>query len=167
MNRDAIVVWGVRILSFIIMAILALVFYWLVIDRSPPATIIGGEVLRYEQQPDGAWLLIIKWRGERHRSCWGNSKRWIADNNPLSVGLVLPLEDIAYPPDSNIHDRPLGPYEWEVPIHIPSYFATTGHTKGAYKIRILYSCNPLQQYIFPIVVEPPPVPFELPNGGRA
>jgi hypothetical protein len=163
MSRDAFVVWGLRILSFIIMAIMVLVFYWLVIDRSPPTTVFRGEVLRYEPQPDGGWILIIKWHGERHRLCWGNSKRWIADNNPLSIGLVLPLEDIAYPPD--LHVGQLGHYEWEVPIHIPPYFASTGHTKGAYKIRILYSCNPLQQYMFPIVVEPPPVPFELPNGG--
>jgi hypothetical protein len=160
--RDAAVVWGFRITSAIIVGIFLLSSYWLVLDRSVPTKILYGEVIRYEPQADGAWLIIIRWHGERKRSCWGNSKRWITDNNPASIGLVLPLEDIAYPPDS---DRPRdGKYEWEVPIHVPAYFATTGHIRGAYKIRILYACNPLQEYFFPIVVDPPPVSFELPVG---
>ena len=165
MNRPNFVSWIVYGTSFIILAFVALVFYWLVIDRSPPTNVKGGEVIYYERQPNGSWLIIIRWHGERIRSCWGNSKRWITDRTPHSLGLVMPLDDIAYPPDYPANQK-VGlavPFEWEVPVMVPAYFATSGHIRGAYKIRILYACNPLQEYLFPIVVEPPAVPFELPE----
>jgi hypothetical protein len=155
MSRDCMVKWGLRILSSFVLGMILLAFYWVVLDRSPPSTIQGGEVMSYQERPDGSWILFVRWRGERHRVCNGYSKRW------LSAGAYLPLQDIAYPPDSQSTE--LGPYEWEVPVEIPAYFASTGHVRGAYSIRILYSCNPLQEYLFPIPVEPPPVPFEIPD----
>lgn len=160
MNRDSAFIWGMRAVSLVLLGSFALIFYWLVLDRSIPTNVLGGEVVRYERQSDGAWIVIVRWHGERKRSCWGNSKRWITDSNQGSIGLVLPLEDIAYPPDYDL--PPSKSYVWEVPIHVPAYFESAGHTKGAYRIRILYSCNPLQEYLFPIVVEPPSVHFNLP-----
>jgi hypothetical protein len=159
MHRDTFIVWGMRIVSFILVLVFALIFYWLVIDRSKPVVVDHGEVARYEQMPDGSWVVFVKWFGERKRLCWGTSKRW------LTGSALLPLEDIPYPPDHET--KPIGPYEWEVPLHIPAYFARTGHIKGAYRIRIFYACNPLQEYLYPIVVEPPPVPFELPVDSAA
>lgn len=153
--RDTFVKWSLRGLSAFIIAVVALVLYWLVIDRTPPAIIHGGQVTRYERQDDGSWIMFVKWTGERFRLCWGNSKRWLSDTT------ILPLVDIPYPPD--IAARPLGPLEWEVPIAVPAFFANTGHSRGTYRIRIFYACNPLQEYLFPIVVEPPPVPFEIPT----
>jgi hypothetical protein len=141
-------------MSTAIMAMVLLCFYWIVIDRAVPVVVHGGQVLKYEKQPDGSWIVFVKWTGEQFRLCDGNSKRWLADT------AILPLADIPYPPNES--ERPLGPYQWEVPLHIPSYFASTGHVRGTYRIQILYACNPLQQYVFPIVVNPPPVPFELP-----
>lgn len=156
MHRDCVVKWGLRVMSTVILFIILLVFYWVVIDRWPPSTIEGGTVTSYQPQPDGSWVMFVRWRGERHRECNGYSKRW------LSAGAYLPLEDIAYPPYDKATQ--MGPYEWEVPVNIPAYFASTGHIRGSYSIRILYACNPLQEYVFPIPVEPPPVPFSLPDG---
>lgn len=158
MHRDTFILWGMRISSAIILAIFALGFYWLVLDRSQPVFVERGEVDKYERQEDGSWIVFVRWYGVRERACWGNSKRWLTGDAVLP--LVLPLQDIAYPPD--IQDRPLGPYQWEVPLHIPAYFTRLGQTSGSYRIRILYSCNPLQEYLYPIVVEPPPVRFQLP-----
>jgi hypothetical protein len=158
LNRENLIRWGFNVTSLIIVGILGLVFYWLVIDRDAPVIIHDGKAINYERQPDGSWIFFVKRTGERKRSCSGLSKRWIANT------ALLPLEDIPYPPDAE--DRPLGPYEWEVPVQVPAYYASTGHVKGTYRIRILYACNPLQEYFFPIVVEPPPVPFELPLEGQ-
>ena len=155
-ERDFVVKWGLRGMSSLILAMILLTFYWVVLDRSPPSTIERGEVVSYQPQPDGSWVMFVRWYGQRHRECTGNSKRWV------SAGAYLPLQDIAYPPSEDPF-RP-GPYEWEVPVHIPAYFTSTGHIRGAYSIRILYACNPIQEYIFPIPVEPPPVPFSLPDG---
>lgn len=150
--------WGVSILSSVIMLITGLAVYWLVIDRSPPVTVTHGEVVGYERQPTGNYIVFIKWHGERHRNCYGNSKRWLTDS------IVIPLPDIPYPPD--LQDAPAGPVEWEVAIDVPSYFVTTGHMKLSYRIRIDYVCNPLQEFMFPIQVSPPPVPFEISNDGK-
>ncbi len=153
-RRDLLVEWGMKICTAAILGGLSLVSYWMFIDRSDPVTVHYGEVLNFERQADDSWIIIIKWHGERHRQCWGNSKRWI------SGGFVLPLPDIPYPPDRP--EQKLGEFEWEVPVMIPSYYVSTGHHTGQYAIRIFYSCNPIQDYVFPIVIEPPPIPFSLP-----
>lgn len=149
--------WGVALFSLIIFAIIGLAFYWLVIDREPPVTITRGEVVGHERQSNGNHIIFVKWHGERHRACYGNSKRWLTGN------IVVPMPDIPYPPDPRTVE--LGPIVWEVPIEVPGYFISTGHRKLAYQIRIDYACNPMQELLFPIRVSPPPVPFELmPDG---
>lgn len=155
-SRDSFVKWGIRAASAVILAGLALCAYWIVIDRSPPIEVHGGEVTRYQIQPDGGWIIFVRWSATRHRVCAGNSKRWI------DGGAWLPLSDIPYPPIAG-DDRPLGEFTWEVPVPVPVYFASTDHAKGAYRIEIEYACNPLQHYMFPIRIVPPPVPFELPE----
>lgn len=157
-QRDFFVKWAMRFLSSLVLGFILLVFYWIFLDREEPVVVHGGEVVKYEKQSDRSWIVFVKWKGERFRVCTGNSKRWIANT------ALLPLEDIPYPPDEE--RRPLGPYQWEVPLHIPAYFASTGHVTGTYRIRILYACNPIQEYMFPIVVDPPPVPFQIPEDGR-
>lgn len=154
-ERDTFVSWGLKICTATILCGLAVVFYWMVIDRSAPVTVKFGEVTGFEHQPDDSWVMLVKWHGERHRTCWGTSKRWISGD------FVLPLPDIPYPPEWS--ERELGPFTWEVPIQIPSYYVSTGHTEGKYSIRIFYSCNPLQQVFLPIVVEPEPVHFSIPK----
>lgn len=149
--------FGVLLFSLIILGVICLGFYWLVIDREPPVDIVRGEVVGHERQPNGNHVLFVKWYGERHRACYGNSKRWLTGN------IVVPLPDIPYPPEPGAMQ--LGPIIWEVPIEVPGYFISTGHRKLAYQIRIDYACNPLQELMFPISVAPPPVPFELmPDG---
>lgn len=154
-ERETFVKWAMRFFATVILLGFLISFYWLVIDRGKPVDVERGEVVSYQQQVDGAWIMFVRWYGVRNRSCWGNSKRWI-----VAGGAILPLEDVAYPPDPE--ERPHGPHEWEVPIYIPQYFITSGHLSGSYSIRILYACNPLQEQMFPIVVEPPPVQFSLP-----
>lgn len=156
MKWETFVSWGFKLGSLVMVAVLLLCFYWLVIDRSPAVVVDQGRAVAYEQQPDGSFLTWVHWKGTRYRSCSGTSKRWLVGES----GIILPLAEIPYPPDPK--DRPIGPYEWEVPIHIPAYYISSGHTKGEYRIRILYACNPLQEIMWPIVEEPDPVPFELP-----
>jgi hypothetical protein len=152
---DTIVSRGLTVFAGIILCGLLLVAYWIFLDRTAPVTVKGGEVLRFEHQADDSWVMIIRWYGDRHRKCWGNSKRWISGD------FVLPLPDIPYPPDRP--DQELGPFSWEVPVHIPPYYVSTGHVQGQYSIRILYACNPIQEYIFPIPVEPDPIRFVIPT----
>jgi hypothetical protein len=154
--KDSVVAWTMSSLMLVILLILGLCFYWLVIDRAPPVDVHGGEVLRYERQRDDSWIIIVRWNGNRHRNCFGNSKRWISAN-----GFWLPLMDIPYPPPSE-GDVDIGEFSWEVPVLVPSYYVSTGHDHGNYSIRILYSCNPLQEYLFPIIVEPKPISFRIP-----
>jgi hypothetical protein len=152
--RDEFLKWGIRIVSTLIFFMVMLCVYWLVIDRFEPIQVERGEVVRYDEQQDGSWVMFVKWYGQRNRRCWGTSKRWLAGET------LLPLEDIPYPPENQ--NTPFGPYQWEVPVYIPQYFVRTGHIKGEYRIRIFFACNPLQEHIFPIAIEPPPVAFELP-----
>lgn len=154
-SRDTFVKWGMRICTAVILAGLAVVFYWMAIDREIPVTVDYGEVIRFEHQSDDSWVMIVKWHGVRHRQCWGNSKRWISGD------LFLPLPDIPYPPERP--QQELGKFTWEVPIHIPPYYVSTGHVSGKYAIRIFYACNPIQEYLFPITVEPNPIPFVIPT----
>lgn len=154
-ERDTFVSWGLKIGTAAILCGLSLVVYWLFLDRETPVTVHYGEVTRFEHQADDSWVMLVKWHGERHRQCWGNSKRWISGD------FVLPLPDIPYPPDRPHQE--LGAFTWEVPIHIPPYYVSTGHVTGNYSIRIFYACNPIQQYVFPIVVEPEPIQFVIPT----
>lgn len=153
-TRDDFIKWGMMFCTGVILFGLLLCLYWLLVDRSVPVTVHRGEVIRFEHQTDDSWIMIIKWHGDRHRQCWGNSKRWISGD------FVLPLPDIPYPPDRP--DQELGPFTWEVPIVIPPYYVSTGHITGNYAIRIMYACNPIQEYLFPIIIEPPPIPFSIP-----
>jgi hypothetical protein len=155
LNWDSVVKWGLIACTSTILSGLMLCVYWLLIDRSAPVTVHYGEVVRFEHQANDSWVMIIRWHGDRHRKCWGNSKRWISGD------FVLPLPDIPYPPDRP--DQEIGRFTWEVPIEIPSYYVSTGHTTGQYSIRIAYACNPLQEYLFPVIVTPKPVEFEIPT----
>jgi hypothetical protein len=150
--------WGVPPLTLAIFSTLALAAYWLVIDRYPPITVDRGEIAGSERQPDGSLVVFVRWHGTRHRFCPGVSKRWLAD------GALLPLPDIPYPPEDA--DAETGRAQWEVAVQVPAYFLTTGHVDLAYRIRIDYSCNPLQEIAFPIRVAPPPVPFRVEQDGR-
>lgn len=152
---DAFVSWGLRIGTVAILSGLSILAYWVFIDRMIPVTVHHGEVTGFEHQPDDSWIMLVKWHGVRHRQCWGLSKRWISGD------FVLPLPDIPYPPDRPAQQ--LGPFTWEVPIHIPPYYVSTGHAQGQYSIRIFYACNPMQRLIFPIVVEPDPIKFVIPT----
>lgn len=152
--RDSFIKWGLFACTGVILGGLMLCLYWIILDRAEPVTVKYGEVVRFEHQANDSWIIIIRWHGERHRKCWGNSKRWVAGD------FVLPLPDIPYPPDRPHQE--LGPFTWEVPIEIPSYYVSTGHKTGQYSIRIDYACNPMQEYLFPIVVTPEPIQFEIP-----
>lgn len=149
--------WGVSLLSLAIVVPVLLCTYWLVFDRAPPITVSRGELAGYQKQPDGSYVVFVRWFGERHRDCPGVSRRWLAD------GALVPLPDIPYPPET--HGPEAGPVQWEVPVEVPGYFVTTGHLKLAYRIRIDYACNPMQEIAWPIRVSPPPVPFELQPDG--
>lgn len=153
-NWDNFVKWGLIACTSVILAGIMLCLYWVLLDRGKPVTVTHGEVVGFEHQSNDSWVMIIKWYGERHRQCWGNSKRWISGD------FVLPLPDIPYPPDRP--DQEIGPFTWEVPIEIPAYYVSTGHTTGQYSIRISYACNPMQEYLFPIVIIPEPVKFTIP-----
>lgn len=153
-KRDSCVKWGLRISSAAIISGLLFCAYWLVVDRSVPITVAGGEVKEYERQPDNSWILIIRWRGELHRRCGGVSKRWLID------GFRLPLDDFPYP--GEMESQPLGDFTWEEPVHIPAYFVSTGHLSGTYRVKFFYACNRLQEVAFPIADEPPAIPFTIP-----
>jgi DsbC/DsbD-like thiol-disulfide interchange protein len=113
-------------------------------------------VIKYEHQPDNTWIFIVKWRGQLNRRCGGVSKRWLID------GFRLPLMDFPYP--AELETQPLGDFSWEVPVHVPAYFVSTGHINGTYRARFMYSCNKLQEIVFPIIDEPTSVPFSIPVG---
>lgn len=154
-NWDTFVKWGLVSCTSAILAGMMLCLYWIVLDRRKPVTVTHGEVVGFEHQANDSWVMIIKWYGQRHRQCWGNSKRWISGD------FVLPLPDIPYPPDRP--DQEIGPFTWEVPIEIPPYYVSTGHITGQYSIRISYACNPMQEYLFPIIVTPDPIKFTIPT----
>lgn len=150
--------WGASILTAAILVPVTLCLYWLVLDRAPPITVHYGEITGYERRQNGDYVIFVRWHGQRHRACHGVSRRWLVD------GARVPLADIPYPPED---PRPVDtPVSWEVTVDVPGYFLTTGHVKLAYRIRIDYACNPIQELAFPIQVAPPPVPFELMPDGR-
>lgn len=154
LKRDSCIKWGFRLSSTAILISLSFCFYWLGVDRSLPITVTNGEVIKYEHQPDNSWIMIVRWRGQLNRRCGGISKRWLID------GFRLPLIDFPYPPE--MESQQLGDFSWEVPIHVPAYYVSTGHTKGTYRARFMYSCNKLQEIVFPIIDEPMGVPFVIP-----
>ena len=154
-KRDCLVKWGLTITTSIIMVSVGLCLYWVVIDRKLPIEVHRGEVILYQKQIDDSWVFVVRWTGTLRRRCGGISNRWIVD------GFRLPLTDIPYPeePEPAELDRE---FSWEVPVHVPSYFVSTGHDSGQYRARFLYACNPLQERIFPISDIPPSVSFKLP-----
>ena len=146
--------WATRAAAVFVIGFTLLAAYWVLIDRQPPIEMTRGEILRYDEQPNGNWLLLVKWSAHRVRVCPGISRRWITGE------AWLPLPDIMYPPE--VQDAKLGDFSWEVVAEIPAYFAAIGVTEGQYRIEIRFACNPLQQYIFPILVVPEPIVFDLP-----
>ena len=154
-KRDVVVKWGLRLSSAIILGCLAVVIYMLAIDRATPLVVHSGEVIEYDKQPDNSWIFVVRWHGEMKRKCGGVSKRWLVD------GFRMPIPDFPYMAVEEA--QPLGPFTWEVPVPVPSYFVTTGHQQGTYRAQFLHHCNALQELIFPIVVEPPPIPFVIPE----
>lgn len=154
-KRDLVVKWGLYILTSIILASLSVCLYWVVIDRKLPLDVLHGEVVLYQKQSDESWVFVVRWQGILKRRCGGISNRWIVD------GFRIPLADIPYPAEAEPNE--LGKeFTWEVPVHVPAYFVSTGHRSGQYRARFLHHCNPLQERIFPIVDNPPSVPFDLP-----
>jgi hypothetical protein len=163
-RRDCFVKWALRFLTTVILTGLGVCVYWVLLDRKVPVEIQKGEVILYQEQSDHSWVFIVKWTGILHRRCGGISNRWIVD------GFRLPLVDIPYPAEAE--PTQIGEvFSWEVPVHVPAYFVSTGHVSGQYRARFLHACNPLQERIFPIISTPPTVPFALPmsddhNDGR-
>jgi hypothetical protein len=153
--RDCLVKWGLRICSAIILGGVLACVYWLALDRSLPLAVHGGEVIRYNRMPDHSWVMVVRWRGELRRRCGGLSRRWLVD------GFRLPLDDFPFPAEPET--QPLGPFQWEVPVHVPAYFVATGHNSGIYRVQFFHACNALQELIFPIYNDPPDVPFTIPH----
>lgn len=154
-KRDLIVKWGLYVLSSVILFGLSICAYWIVIDRGLPVIVHHGEVVLYQKQLDDSWVFVVRWHGTLKRRCGGLSNRWIVD------GFRLPLADIPYPAEAEPQEVGKD-FTWEVPVHVPAYFVSTGHRSGQYRARFLHHCNPLQERIFPIVDNPPSVRFDLP-----
>lgn len=154
-KRDAFIKWGMTLSTAVILAGLSICVYWTVLDRQVPIDVLRGEVTLYQKQPDESWVFVVRWHGILRRRCGGISNRWIID------GFRLPLPDIPYPAEMEPIELDKE-FFWEVPVHIPSYFVSTGHVSGKYRARFMYSCNPLQERIFPISYVPPAVKFEIP-----
>jgi hypothetical protein len=154
-KRDSFVKWGLTLFTAIILAGLSVCVYWVLLDRKVPIDVHKGEVILYQKQIDDSWVFVVRWTGTLRRRCGGISNRWIVD------GFRLSLVDIPYPAEAEptqLNEE----FTWEVPVHVPSYFVSTGHSSGQYRARFLYGCNPLQERMFPIVDTPPSVHFELP-----
>jgi hypothetical protein len=154
-GRDCVVKWGLRISSAIILAGVLSCVYWLALDRALPLIVYGGHVIRYDRLSDHSWVMVVRWRGELRRRCGGVSKRWLVN------GFRLPLDDFPYPAEPE--SQPLGAFQWEVPVHVPAYFVTTGHSKGIYRVQLFHACNRLQELVFPIADELPDVAFDIPR----
>lgn len=154
-KRDGVIKWGMTLATATILAGVVICLYWLALDRRIPIEVKKGEVVLYQQQQDYSWVFIVRWTGTLKRRCGGISKRWIVD------GFRLPLVDVPYPAEAE-PNRIGEDFSWEVPIHVPAYFVSTGHTSGLYRAIFFYACNPMQERIFPIVQEAPTVRFELP-----
>jgi len=154
-KRDAFVKWGMTLSTASILAGLSVCIYWTVLDRRVPIDVLRGEVTLYQKQSDDSWVFVVRWYGILKRRCGGISNRWIVD------GFRLPLADIPYPAETEPIELDKE-FHWEVPVHVPSYYVSTGHISGRYRARFLYSCNPLQERIFPISYVPPAVEFTLP-----
>ena len=130
-----------------LVALAGLFGYWL-LDNDPPLENMTGKVVSVEVHPDGGAQVIVEWMAMLRRVCHGNSIRWIIN------GYITPLPDIAYPPT---HPADVGRViKWRVPIAVPKDF----HDTGAYRVRVGYECNPLHR-LFPIVLDPPDVPFHI------
>jgi hypothetical protein len=154
-KRDSLVKWGLTVTTSIIMVSMGLCLYWVVVDRKLPIEVHRGEVILYQKQMDDSWVFVVRWTGTLRRRCGGISNRWIVD------GFRLPLTDIPYPAEPEPAQLNKV-FTWEVPVHVPAYFVSTGHDSGQYRARFLYACNPLQERIFPIADTPPAVSFKLP-----
>jgi hypothetical protein len=126
--------------------------YW-ALDSSPPVENMTGKVVSAEVAPDGSARLVVEWMAIRRRLCHGNSVRWIID------GYITPLPDIQYPPPQVGEIGQV--IRWRVPITVPKDF----HDVGVYRVHVEYTCNPLQR-IFPIVIDPPDVPFAIDRSSR-
>jgi hypothetical protein len=134
-------------LLFAALAGLAVLFAAWAADDEPPIENMVGRAISVDVRDDGAATVLVEWTGRRLRLCDGFSYRWIID------GYITQLASAVHPPEpaSNIGKV----MTWRVSIPVPPDLHDGA---GAYRIRMTFACNPLQR-IFPIIVDPPDVPF--------
>ena len=133
-------------------AALAVLFTAWALDDAPPIEAMAGRAVAVHVRDDGAVAVLVEWTGRRARLCDGYSYRWVLDGSITQIpGAVHPP-----PPASEVG----AVQTWRVWVPVPPDIHDGA---GAYRIRMLFACNPLQR-LFPIVVDPPDVPFTIDRG---
>ena len=154
-RRDCFIKWGMTATTAVILVCLTICLYWVAIDREKPIEGLKGDVVLSQQQIDLSWVVVVRWTATLKRRCPGVSKRWIYGY------FRIPLTDIPFPAEEKSNE--IGSeITWQVPVHVPSYFSSTGVSSGDYRAVFLYACNPMQERIFPITYEAPIIKLDLP-----
>lgn len=119
-------------------------------DRDPPIIDLQGRFAGWSEH--NPRIGIVEWTGKRMRSCDGWSYRQVVNGHVIDLS---PIKITSYP----IAPENVGKEEkWIVEFELPRAFDHDGH----YRIRAEYYCNAFHRSVWPIVLTPADVPFQLP-----
>lgn len=114
-------------------------------DRSPPAIIKRMTVLTPQVKPGGE--LRIEFEVEHRGTCPLHVEHYLIDAKMART--ILPDLDFATIPTDDVHVEK---------YTLPMDFAPG---KGCYRRISSYTCNPVQRWFAPIIIDRPPACFEV------
>lgn len=146
---------GVGFLLFI-MGCSGLTLYW-ALDNELPVTGMSGKFIGWDKEDPNVGH--IEWTEVRHRFCDVKASRFVYNG--------LDMADVTTKDTKRSHEvlpegeRHKTRKRWTT-FEVPPGFRETA-TEPKYRVRLEYSCNPLQN-VFPLIVAPPEVSLKVTEG---